>query len=188
MSIEYVKPERSNKLIFNEFVYLNDRESQGTTSCRCENRGSCSSRNHLYCDTAVKDTNSYNQAPDGTRIEIRKALTKSTKRDKPTMTSNMMPQCIIGSVSLQLQTPLHNIWHSGFISCFDVLLSYFHGRHVTIVSLYFFPKLHPSRFMRGYYYTIADVFVTKLTAKYVKSTLPCDKKCFDSILTLQRSI
>ena len=99
MSIEYVNSQRSKKVIFNQFVYLKERESQGTTYWRCENRGTCSSRIHVYCDTVVKDTNSHNHAPDAARIEVLKAL---TKMDELTTTSDMMPQCIIGSVSLQL--------------------------------------------------------------------------------------
>ena len=35
----------------------------------------------------------------------------------------------------------------------------------------FFPTVHPSRFMRGYYFTVPDVFVTIQTAKNVHSTL-----------------
>ena len=81
------------------FVYLKDREQQGTTYWRCENRGTCSSRIHAYCDTVVKDTNIHNHATDAARIEALKAL---TKMDELTTTSDMMPQCIIGSVSLQL--------------------------------------------------------------------------------------
>ena len=96
MSIEYVNSQRSKKLIFNQFVYLKDRESQGTTYWRCENRCTCSSRIHVYCDTVVKGTNSPIHAPDAARIEVLKAL---TKMDELTPTSDMMPQCIIDCFS-----------------------------------------------------------------------------------------